>query len=806
MTILGDRGDLEVAGPGPDAPTLDRLAASNPGSLLNGFAVFPGVEGVTIEGFRIVNFDGDPTPGSPPRAMGIHVSWDPTVFPGSPQVGNADLAFRYNYFTNIGWTALFMFNSGSRYIRNVSIQYNVVEHDNWDFDDNVYGIECTNCIGADISFNEVSGGFIGILITAQSPPNDVSSIGPYSIANNTVSNTFAMGLNVLSYPINGGSGNTSLDQLQIENNTFNVNFMRDPFGFNDAGRAIGIYPLSGGDLGSFDISGNTINLDLTDPTGDPNANIANGAAYATNGLPLVGVRDVAGSSSFRNNTYAISGPATDVPAPLFEIRDTGGATPQNWTITDNTFDTSGLILDTGFTGGGIKITDPLADGSQLDISNNRFNELPTGILYAAGTTDGVTVDISGRDNTFTATNASYAAFDVDAALNSGLFANQTTFDFNGNFFSLAGDITFPAAALPQVAQRIKSAEGYAFFDPIDDISLIRRQGASVSENWTLTIEDHTAGTVLGTVTVTNGSAAFAGGATGAGGGVLLTFAASPGGAPTIELGDLLEVSFAGQTYDIFLPPSDQVDYTDGIAFWLGSSNNTFFACEAADRSCIEGDAAFTANLNDVFSARADEFIAQDTAEFNVPLSATLGSDFNYLGVAAGNARLNNARALYDELNDQFGTNVVRTISRFNVLSQSFSQYVRVPFETGNFTIEVSDVYRIEVIDDLFASFYGAVPASGTQTFDLITTQSTNINWLTVPLFKTDIANAAELVMDIEATSGTADAVATASRWNRTSQTFVEYIPSFDIGNHTLAPGASVRLDMLQDASYTPVAP
>lgn len=364
LVITGKVGDCP--GPAPDAPIVD-----GGGADANGFDIAPGVDNVTIEGFFIKNFGISPTAAG--QGIGVWAygtSADPTT----------NITVQYNQFDNNIWASVFFYNEGQSLFDDININCNVVNMGPWSQDTNVYGIECTNCINSSIADNEVSGGYVGILMTAQAEAGTNVTAGDNSITNNTVSDPEFAGMQIVPFSI-GGPGPT-LQNISILNN----HLTGDAWG-------IAIYQYSNGILQNFTINGNKITL--VNPAADGRS------AYAF---------DVAGTSSFSDNTVVHSGTA---PPSYFHGLDLGGGATGSWTVHNNVFEGNNV----GPSSVGIRLRGTLPATAALDINCNRVRGWKNGIqsdaLANAGSVTAYDNSIAGNSANGFFDNGSATAIDAE---------------------------------------------------------------------------------------------------------------------------------------------------------------------------------------------------------------------------------------------------------------------------------------------------------------------------------------------------------------------------------------------------------
>jgi hypothetical protein len=168
LTLTGDPGRGNEAGPGSDAPVLDGTGFTNS----DAFVLEDGVSDVTIEGFEIRNYEG---PGGG-RGNAV-MAWN---------VSTSDVTVESNHMHDNAWNAVLVGSDGSTTHSGWSLRSNVAA------DNGVYQLELTNCDGSSIHGNEVRGGYTGLLVTTQNHAEDGEdlSTGSISVESNEVTGAF----------------------------------------------------------------------------------------------------------------------------------------------------------------------------------------------------------------------------------------------------------------------------------------------------------------------------------------------------------------------------------------------------------------------------------------------------------------------------------------------------------------------------------------------------------------------------------------------------------------------------------------
>lgn len=341
LTVRGDASG-PCPGPGPAAP---EIVGSFTGSE-RGFIVSPGVDDVTIEGFVVRDLGVVPQTeaGGACGVWAYNTTTDPT----------RHVTVRNNAFQSIGWTHVFFYNEAQSAYDDINVLCNTVDIGapdyGGDYGANQYGIECTNCINSTIADNAVSGGVIGVVMSAQTATGRSMTAGNNAIRDNTISDSDFGNIYVVPWSLGGAE--PTLQGISITDNVLS----------NDA-TAIWVYNYLGSVVQDFTITGNDITV--TSP--------------AANG-PMVRATSVGGVSAFENNTLSLAG--TSPPSYYYGLEVSGAGTG-SWSIRENVFTGGGAA---GSTGAGIRLSSTIPVTASVSIDCNRISGWPTGVRQQSSCT------------------------------------------------------------------------------------------------------------------------------------------------------------------------------------------------------------------------------------------------------------------------------------------------------------------------------------------------------------------------------------------------------------------------------------
>lgn len=479
-------------------------------------------------------------------------------------------------------------------------------------------------------------------------------------------------------------------------------------------------------------------------------------------------------------------------SPLFD--ETAGANLANWSVTNTNTSYALSVRYTGAAGErGLTVSqnnfsNPHGDGLRftgnttqpIKVNNNEFEGNRDNGLFVSSSTSSPTF-INAEDNWWGSNNGPTIGTNPDGD-GDAIYDPNGVADYNPFVKAVVVEevvsVTIPSASDNRFSCAPGSQYNIAF---------------KVENGELLAIATCDGGTTAAGLTFTQIGSASTPGAL-----LIQVTAADPNDLPKIAVGDYLTISDGPNTYRAFLPPNTNGLYSNNLLLWLDSDGSTYFACDSANRNCTEGSANFRSFA---VSKNAGD-VAQDVGSLNFELVTTAGSDFNWIGLPHFRAEVNDSSALFDELNGQGGGNLVRTIAKWNPISQTYTQYSRVPFPLGNFSLAIGEAYRVEVNNASNFALQGAEPVRNSLEYTLRKTQGSSFNWLSLPWYKTDLVFASDLTADVDNAAGSSS-VLTVSEWNPVSQQFTQYVPRFGTGNFDVSRGQAYRVEVNKNVTYTP---
>ena len=185
------------------------------------------------------------------------------------------------------------------------------------------------------------------------------------------------------------------------------------------------------------------------------------------------------------------------------------------------------------------------------------------------------------------------------------------------------------------------------------------------------------------------------------------------------------------------------------------------------------------------------------------LEETPSSDYAWIGLSLENTSLSGGSAsdLWNYVESHSTPSVtVHSISRYDPVDQNYQTYLGIP-GINDFALSVGEAYRIEATtgtspQSIVMTLVGKVPSGNGTSYTLVSTPSSDYNWIVLPPSRSSLSDAASLKADIESTASPPGSVTvrSISRYDAVNQSFQTYITG-DINNFSLSPGESYRLDV-----------
>ncbi|MFH1374704.1 MAG: hypothetical protein ABII79_12995, partial [bacterium] len=135
-------------------------------------------------------------------------------------------------------------------------------------------------------------------------------------------------------------------------------------------------------------------------------------------------------------------------------------------------------------------------------------------------------------------------------------------------------------------------------------------------------------------------------------------------------------------------------------------------------------------------------VSNRVGEYDYQLVTTSTTNYNLVGIPFENSGITDA----DGLIDAIGSVNVSTVNNFDAASQSYEARFAAGFGT-NFTVVTGGVYQVNTAAGTIFSLAGAVPDSGAVSYSIITTSTTNYNFLMVPFEHENNFTVAQDILD-----------------------------------------------------------
>ncbi|MFO7889501.1 MAG: glycoside hydrolase family 88 protein [bacterium] len=171
-------------------------------------------------------------------------------------------------------------------------------------------------------------------------------------------------------------------------------------------------------------------------------------------------------------------------------------------------------------------------------------------------------------------------------------------------------------------------------------------------------------------------------------------------------------------------------------------------------------------------------------EYDFQLITTSATDFNEIALPIFSSDSVSAKNLMDEIN------TINSIALWDVSTQGYKQYVP-DLDFSNFYIHRGTPFHANAKNNRLISLLGKV---ANRTYQLTTTQTTNFNEIMLPLDKTEIKTAAELMEAIP----NCDNVA---QWNNSIQAYEQYIPGVNQTNFEVKAGLPYHISVIAETIW-----
>jgi hypothetical protein len=184
--------------------------------------------------------------------------------------------------------------------------------------------------------------------------------------------------------------------------------------------------------------------------------------------------------------------------------------------------------------------------------------------------------------------------------------------------------------------------------------------------------------------------------------------------------DRYVISRGTQAY--FTPlPTDSIGYTDNLT-------NSFTDADLAGANVV-GDTTtqyfYVVEVVDIYGNRSA--VSNRVGEYDYQLITTSTTNYNLVGVPFAGTGIVDA----DGLISAIGSGNVLTVNNYNAASQSFEARFAAGFGT-NFAVTVGGIYQVNAATNTVFSVAGAIPDSGTVSYSIQTSPTTDFNFLMIP--------------------------------------------------------------------------
>jgi hypothetical protein len=171
-------------------------------------------------------------------------------------------------------------------------------------------------------------------------------------------------------------------------------------------------------------------------------------------------------------------------------------------------------------------------------------------------------------------------------------------------------------------------------------------------------------------------------------------------------------------------------------------------------------------------------------DFDFQLITTPTTDFNEIALPLETPGINTAQ---DLMNAIPGCN---SVAKWNAATQSYQQYVP-GLPPTNFSVESGYSYYVNVTANTIFSLTGAECCVA---YSLMTTSTTDFNEIVLPLSRTNLTKASQLMSDIPNCNSVA-------YWNAATQSYQQYVPGIPPTDFDLIPGYPYYVNVTSDINW-----
>jgi hypothetical protein len=183
-------------------------------------------------------------------------------------------------------------------------------------------------------------------------------------------------------------------------------------------------------------------------------------------------------------------------------------------------------------------------------------------------------------------------------------------------------------------------------------------------------------------------------------------------------------------------PSDSIGYTD--------SNTSNFVDPGVGGVNVVGNVDtnyyYVVKAVDVYGSYSD--ISNRVGEYDYEIVVTPTTDFSYVTLPFTGTGITDA----DGLISSIGASKINNVNRFIPSSQSYEARFAAGYGT-NFSVVSGGIYQVNAKSYTIWSIAGAIPPAGSISYSVITTPTTDFNFISIPFEDEDIYQTAQDVID-----------------------------------------------------------
>ena len=233
--------------------------------------------------------------------------------------------------------------------------------------------------------------------------------------------------------------------------------------------------------------------------------------------------------------------------------------------------------------------------------------------------------------------------------------------------------------------------------------------------------------------------------------------------------------------------SDSIGYTDSLTLSFVDSD-IGGANVVGD---VDSNYFYLIKAVDIYGNYSD--LSNRVGEYDYQIVVTPTTDFSYITLPFTGTGIIDA----DGLISSIGASNINNINRFVQSSQSYQARFAAGYGT-NFSVVPGGIYQVNAKNSTVWSIAGAVPVSGSISYSIATTPTTDFNFISIPFEDEDIYQTAQDVID-----SLPGALNTLNNFIPSSQNWESRFAAGYGKNFNVKPGGVYQANAKASASFPP---